>query len=208
MKQLSKMSHNSYLDRMIGFLQNPDSLLTAESEIKERFERITYVDAQIRKYPRLAQAAKAIMNNPLAPVGRTHAYQLIKEAQYIYGSTSMYDKKYYKDILIQKALETLDFCARNNRVKDFNLTMANLIKLFGFDRTDENTITAEMLKQHQFLVMVNFKNSEDSYSLDLENLNKMSISERMQLLKEVEAENVEFDMIAKIDEEELANDTE
>ena len=66
----------------------------------------------------------------------------------------------------------------------------------------------EMLKQHQFLVMVNFKNSEDSYSLDLENLNKMSISERMQLLKEVEAENVEFDMIAKIDEEELANDTE
>ena len=78
------------------------------------------------------------------------------------------------------------------------MTMASLIKLFGFDRDEDQRISAELLQQHQLFFMINFKNSSESYSMDLNQLHKLPEQERMRLIREVEAENIEFDMIEKI----------
>lgn len=201
MKDIIKINQE-HLDKIIHLLHNPDELMESEPALRQRLEQLAFVDAQIRKYPRLQDAAKVIMNNPDNPVRKTTAYQLIREAQYVYGSASVYEKKYWKNILIERSLQVLDHCQRYNKIKEFNMTMASLIKLFGFDRDEDQRINAELLQQHQVFVMVNFKNSPESYSMDLNKLHKMPVEERMRLIREVEAENIEFDMIKKIQKEE------
>ena len=80
--------------------------------------------------------------------------------------------------------------------------MASLIKLFGFDNNEDTAINAEMLQQHKVMVVVNFRNSSDSYNIDISKLHLMPLAERMNLIREVEAENIDFDMISKIKSEE------
>jgi hypothetical protein len=83
--------------------------------------------------------------------------------------------------------------------------MASLIKLFGFEKDDEKGFTADLLQQHKVVVMVNFKNTQESYQMDLSKLHKMPVDERIKILHEVEAENIEFDMVKKIMKEEEEN---
>lgn len=201
MKDIIKVNQ-AQLDKLIHLLHNPDELIDADPHIRAKMEHLSFVDAQIRRYPRIQDAAKVIMNNPDNPVSKTYAYQLIREAQYIYGSTTVFEKKYYKNILIERSLQVLDHCQKYNKIKEFNMTMASLIKLFGFDREEDERLNAELLQQHQVFVMVNFKNTPESYTMDLNQLHKMPVDERMRLLREVEAENIEFDMIQKIEREE------
>lgn len=203
MKDLIKINQVN-LDKIIHLLHSPEELVEADPSIKEKLEILAFADTQLRRYPKMREVANLLMQQH--KMCKTTAYKTIREAQYVYGSVSVYEKKYWRSILIEKALQVLEHCQQKNKVKEFNMTMASLIKLYGFGEKEEGKLDADLLKQHQVFVMVNFKDQKDSYTIDVSKLHQLPIEERMRLIREVEVENIEFDMMRKIQIEEQNED--
>lgn len=186
------------VEPIVAYLRNPNDVYLSE-DLQIKLDQLDFCDNQIRNNRRRTEAAKYIQEK--YKVSKPRAYQLILETEYVFGSINRFGKEYYRQFLIEKAMVELDKYSRNSNADGFNKTMKNLIILFGFDKNEETTINAELLQQHNYSFIVNFKNGIDSYELNLNNLSKMPNEEKYKLLKEVEAENIDFDMIDKLSSE-------
>lgn len=187
------------VEPIVAYLRNPGNS-DLPDDLQRKLDQIDFCDNQIRSTKRRTEAAKIIAKH--YDISKARAYALILETEYVYGSVNRFGKEYYKQFLIEKAMVELDKYAKNSNAVGFNMTMKNLIILFGFDKNEETTIKAELLQQHQYTFVVNFKNGRDSYELNLNNLDKMPVSEKLDLLKQVEAENIDFEMIDKLSRDE------
>lgn len=189
---------NKTIEPIVAYLRNPGEVDLAE-DLKEKLDQLDFCDNQIRCNNRRTEAAHIIAKK--YNISKPRAYQLILETEYVYGSVNRFGKEYYRQFLIEKAMVELNKFARNSNGDLFNKTLKNLIVLFGFDKNEETTISAELLQQHNYSFVVNFKNQSDSYELDLTHLNKMPLKDKLKLLNDVEAENIDFEIIDALSNE-------
>lgn len=183
----------SNLEELTNLIYSPDFSKTDLTEKQlEYFDKLDAADNFIRNELSEKKAREKFVAK--YDVSHVTAAKYLREAQVIFSSRSRYNKEYYKDILLERALTKLDWCYKENRIPDFNKTLKNIIVLFGFDRADNNVIDIELLRQHTYNIILNLKGDNKTYNLDLNQLQEMNMIERMKIVNTIEAEAIEFDI--------------
>lgn len=189
---------NRELNLIIAFLQSSDEGVSLPEATRQRLDRIDVADNLIRRHGR-KKAVEMLAKH--FDIGKTSAYRLIWEAMYVYNSTHKLQKEYWRSLLLDMQYAELIRCKDKGDSKGFNMAMKNLIEIVGLNR-DDNKITAAMLQQHNITFNISFSNGSEKYEINADRLARLSMDERMRLVKAVEAETIEMDMVELIEQSE------
>ena len=188
---------NQELNLIISFLQSGDGS-ELPVHLKERLDRIDLTDNLIRRHGRKKAAS---MLQTKYDIVKSTAYKLINDAMYVYNSSHKLQKEYWRNLLLDMQYAELIRCKDKGDSKGFNMAMKNLIEIVGLNR-DDNKITAEMLQQHTIQFNISFNGGAEKYEISADKIKKLSIDERLKIVKAAEAETIDFDMIEFIEQSE------
>lgn len=197
MSKLLSIANTKEIEALVAYLRAPGNVELAD-DLKIKLDQLDFCDNQIRNCTRRTEAAGLIARH--YNISRPRAYQLILETEYVYGSVNRFGKEYYRQFLIEKAMVELNKFARNSNADGFNKTLKNLITLFGFDKNEDNAVTADILQEHNYIFNISFKNDKENYQLNIKELHAMPLKSRMEIIKQVEAESIDFEMLKDLDE--------
>ncbi len=183
------------LDNILELWKNKTAI--TDEAILLRLDMIDYADNQIRLLPKQSLAISALVNK--YKISKYKALEIIREAQYIHGSQSSWNKEYYRTIVLEKLFTKLEVADRANRLKDFANIMSLIIKLLKLDSDDDNTITADMLRKHSNIFSINLNNN--TFNIDSTVLEKLSKEDKKKISAAFIEESLDFDIVELIEKE-------
>ncbi len=198
-------SQRGKVEKIVDAMQAGDLSVLNADELAY-YNKVNYADDIMRDYTHYGKGirsmAKMIMIKFPEVRSESTAYKLINDAKYIFRSTNILDKDYFKPIILDWQIKVfkLAMANPNKNFKHLNTALQNIIKILGFDKRDPEPITAEMLGNNNYYMILNLPGK--SKKLDLKNIPSISYDERISLMREIQdnAAEVEFEEILKADE--------
>ena len=194
------------LDRIIKSMQSgPTKIIELNDKEFETIKRMEIIDSLLRKYGSPSKVANMIVNDSrFGGIKKTRAYQLIQETKYIYNTAHKLDVDYFYQVVFEKAFETLNRAILANSLAEQNKAIKNLAAILATCK-EENPINADLLNPHEYTLLINLPDRPEGYKLSLNKLHEISQDERVEIVRQLEAEDLEFDMVEFIQNEEAVN---
>jgi hypothetical protein len=198
MNMMKNNRHQQELNLIVAFLQQSEQGVDLAPALKLRLEQIDACDNLIRRYGR-AKTAKMLQSK--YNVVKSTAYKIIHDTLYVYNSVNRISKQYWRDVLLDMQYQEVLRCKEKGDSKGFNAGIKNLIEIVGLNRDDQK-LTADMLQQHSIVFNISLNQGAESYEINAAKMMKLSAEERLNIVRAVEAETIEFDMVSFIEEQE------
>lgn len=195
----------SEAEKVVEAMQKGDLSILSKSDL-EYYNKVNYADDIMRDYNHYGKGLRAIAKMVMIKFpdvrSESTAYKLINDAKYIFRSTNILDKDYFKPIILDWQIKVFKLAMANpsKNFKHLNTALQNIIKILGFDKRDPDPITADMLGGNNYYMVLNFENK--TKRLDLKSIPSISFEERLDIMKQIQenASEIEFEEILKADE--------
>lgn len=191
------------LDRIINSMQRkPDAVVEMDDLEFQTLKKYEICDSLLRKYGSPSKVANMMVNDSrFDNIQKTRAYQIIQETKYIYNTAFKLDTDYWSQVVFEKAFETFNRAILSNNLAEQNRAIKNIATILSMCK-EENPINADLLNPHDYIMLITLPDREEGYKLSLNKLNQISQEERVEIVRALEAENLQFDMVEFIENEE------
>ncbi|MBP7400200.1 MAG: hypothetical protein KA954_11470 [Chitinophagales bacterium] len=201
MKLVSTDMRSADIDNLVSALQKGD-LGVLNSEQLEYYNKVSVADDLMRDYQNHGKGKRVIAKMLMIKFNlrsEASAYKLINDAMYVFRSTNLLDKDYYKQLILDWQIHIFKLCMANpNRnFKHLNQAISNMIKIVGLDKADPEPLDPRLVGNNNYYMVVN-TGGEQSLKVDLKQVHLIPLAERMKLMDDIlsESTNVEFETIA------------
>lgn len=137
LEALNKVEESTALDRIIGtFMRHGAEIILTQKE-KEILERAEHAHSLMQQF----NGRRAIVRKELQlkyMVSHSEAFNIIKDAEYIYGQVENVDKNYERYVLLQTIEKGIELCFKTDNMKALKELVKEKRLLLGLDKPDED----------------------------------------------------------------------
>lgn len=188
MSLLTVGMNRTTIDNIVEAVQKGDlSFLCAED--LEYYNAISFADDLLRDYKNHGRGKRHIakMIQLKWNVSETTAYKYMNDAMYVFRTTNILDKDYWKQTVLDMQMNVyrLAMADASKNFKHANAAIANIIKILGFDKRDPEPVTADMLGQNNYYMVIASPDGKQLNKIDFKTMGKVPHEERMQLMESI-----------------------